>query len=72
MMLVEYECDDSNGPLAAKLIPVGCDPEEWPTSVQYVQYAGERKGGGSLKKPGFLLVAPKLQWNPLSKDPPKP
>ncbi|CAE7496481.1 dapb3 [Symbiodinium natans] len=50
MMLVEYECDDSNGPLAAKLIPVGCDPEEWPTSVQYVQYAGERKGGGVVRQ----------------------
>ena len=50
MMLVEYERDDANGPLALNLVPVGCDPEDWPRSLQYVQYAGERKGGGVVRQ----------------------
>ncbi|CAE7242976.1 dapb3 [Symbiodinium sp. CCMP2592] len=50
MMLVEYERDDANGPLATNLVPVGCDPEDWPRSLQYVQYAGERKGGGVVRQ----------------------
>ena len=51
MMVVEYERDeDSKGPFVANMVPVGCDPEDWPPSLQYVQYAGERKGGGVVRQ----------------------
>ncbi|CAE8637892.1 unnamed protein product [Polarella glacialis] len=52
LMLVEFERDgpDAQGDLMESLAPLGCDPEEWPTSVQYVQYAGEGRGGGMVKQ----------------------
>ncbi|CAJ1446726.1 unnamed protein product, partial [Effrenium voratum] len=52
LLVVEYERDDADAlqPWAAKLAPPGCETKDWPTTASYVQYAGERRGGGVVRQ----------------------
>eukprot|EP00931_Biecheleriopsis_adriatica_P088676 TRINITY_DN62947_c0_g1_i1.p1 TRINITY_DN62947_c0_g1~~TRINITY_DN62947_c0_g1_i1.p1 ORF type:complete len:1016 (+),score=222.09 TRINITY_DN62947_c0_g1_i1:89-3136(+) len=52
VMVVEFEQDspEARGHLLESLAHSGCDPQDWPTSISYVQYAGEGRGGGKVRQ----------------------
>ncbi|CAK0903216.1 unnamed protein product [Prorocentrum cordatum] len=49
LLLVEYE-RDADGALFERMAPQGSDPREWPSALQYVQYVGDRLGGGGSRQ----------------------
>eukprot|EP00929_Paragymnodinium_shiwhaense_P055059 TRINITY_DN27606_c0_g1_i1.p1 TRINITY_DN27606_c0_g1~~TRINITY_DN27606_c0_g1_i1.p1 ORF type:complete len:1059 (+),score=256.78 TRINITY_DN27606_c0_g1_i1:126-3302(+) len=52
LMIVEFERDapESRGHLLPELVPAGATPDEWPSKLRFVEYAGEQPGGGLVRQ----------------------